>query len=108
MSTRIPELELTLDGGALPDPATGTDVYVEGNDGNVVIRAVNPTGADKVITLEATATFAGHTVGSKEVTVPANGERWLKPLPPAVYNDDVGDAHISDPSGAIRFTGLRF
>ena len=108
MATKIPELELSLSGGSLPGSASGTDVYVEDNDGNVVVRVTNPTGAAVTITLVSEATVAGHAVGGKTVSVPANDERWLKPLPPAVYNDDVGDAHITDPSGALRFVGLRF
>lgn len=108
MATVIPELELSLDGGVLPSEASGTDVYVQNNDGNVVLRVQNVSGSDVTITLVATASTAGHTVAGKTVVIPANGERWLKPLPPVVYNDDLGDAHITDPSGALQFLGLRF
>ena len=108
MATAIPELVLSLDGGSLPSVVSDTSVYVKDNDGNVVVRVKNPTGAAVVVTLVATASVAGgHTVAGKTISIPANDERWLKPLPPIIYNDDVGDAYLSCPV-ALQFIGLRF
>ena len=104
----IPELALSLDGGALPSGVSGTDVHVGGNDGNVVVRVTNPTGSDVTVTLVSSASVAGHSVSGRQIVVPAGGERWIKPLPPVVYNDDLGDAHITNPSGELVFVGLRF
>ncbi len=108
MAQAIPELALSLDGGSLPSPVSDTSVFVRDNDGNVVVRVKNPTGAAVVVTLVATASVAGgHVVSGKQITVPANDERWLKPLPPVIYNDSVGDAYLSCPV-ALQFLGLRF
>ncbi len=109
MAVAIPTLVVTRDGGVLPSGASGTDVYIADNDGNVVVLATNPTGSPVTITLAPSVTVgAGMSVTGPTVTIPAGEYRWLGPLPPAFFNDAVAEAHITDPSGALVFAALRF
>lgn len=106
--TKIPALVVTRDGGALPPGASGTDLYVEDNDGNVVVQVGNGTAGALTITLEATATIAGMSVSGLDVEIPAGAILWVGPLPPALFNDDFQQAHITDGSGVLEFRALRF
>lgn len=108
MSVEIPALVVTRDGGSLTAAVTGTDLYVASNDGNAVVQVGNGTGGALDIVLETTASIAGMEMAGVVVTIPAGQVRWVGPLPPAVFNDDFGQAHITDASGVLEFRALRF
>lgn len=108
MAVEIPTLTVTRAGAALPAGASSTDVYVADNDGNAVVQVYNPTGSPVTVTLVTAATITGLGITSPEVVVAAGTTIWLGPLPPVIFNDEIAEAHITDPSGALVFTALRF
>ena len=108
MATAIPTLTVSRAGGSLPAVATAASVYVDENDGNVVVQVYNPTGSEVTITLTPAATVAGLTVTGPTIAIASGATRWVGPFPPAVFNDSDGRAYIVDPSGALHFNGLRF
>lgn len=91
----------------LPTGISDTDVYIVGNDGLAVVQVTNPTGGDLQLSLVPTLTVGGVAAAEVTLTVAAGTTCWLPPLPPAVYNDDSGNAHITADESLV-FNGLRF
>lgn len=105
----IPTLTVSRAGGVLPAGVSGTDVYVDDNDGNAVVQVYNPTAAPVTITLVPAATVAGDlSVTGPTVVVASGATIWVGPLQPVIFNNSTGQAHITDPSGSLVFTALRF
>jgi hypothetical protein len=93
----------------LPAGVSDADVYVNGNDGLALVQVSNPTGGDISVQLEPTLTVGGVNAAPVNITVPAGQTCFLPILPPAVYNNTNGEAHILDESeGSLVFSGVRF
>lgn len=111
MSTMLPLVPLAQGEGPqiLAMGVSDSDVYIANNDGLAVVQVHNPTGGAIDIQLVPTLTVGGVSAGVVSLSIPAGETCWLPPMPPAVYNDDDGEAHITDTSeGSLVFNGLRF
>ena len=111
MSVVVPVYDLTSDGVVIsnPDTASGDEMVVENNDGNVILIIRNPTGTDGLfLELVPQATVIGLNYVSPQVIVDAGKTVATRPLPPAVYNRSDGAAIVSDPSGDLLVYGLRY
>ena len=108
MATEIPFLVSSRDPEPLPSGVSGSDLYIEDNDGNATVHVTNPTGSAVTISLVRQATIAGETLPNRTEDIGAGQDLWFGPLPPALYNDSNQQAHILDPSSALVFNGLRF
>lgn len=102
----VPVAQASRDGFAVPAGVTGAELFVQSNDGNVVVRAVNP-GAASYVDVYPAATFGGMTLAAHRVACPS-GETWLGPWPPAVFNAADGSVRIvpGDPSIALSGLGI--
>lgn len=104
----VPVTYLTAEGVALEPAlaATGNDL-IEDNDGLLVVEVENPTPGALVCRFVATYSVGGMALPNRIVTVPAGETRWVRPLPPAFFNDAGGDVAV-DADVGLLLRGLRF
>jgi hypothetical protein len=60
------------------------------NDGNVIVKITNPSGAPATATVISTATVSGEALADKDIAVAAGITKWAGPWPPVLYNDSDG------------------
>ena len=83
-------------GGATSAP-TAMDVldnYICRNNGRVLLHFRKGATA-ATITIVTPGTVNGLAIADQTIAVPANGNVWAGPFPPAVFNDPAGDMDIS-------------
>ncbi len=108
MATIIPVTLVTREGVDEPGTVSGPgSVYIEDNDGNVILFVANEDGSSADVVVARTITFGGEGVGATTITLDPGDELWIGPWPPAFYNDGNSRVNIELDSGLSVF-GLRF
>lgn len=94
MATLTPE-QVSLTGlDATQNAATGGgDEFL--NNGNIILRVENGSGAPITVTVISQATISGLAVADAAVTIPAGEFRFIGPFPPSLFNDANGKAQIT-------------
>jgi hypothetical protein len=109
----IPVLRVTRDSPGHDVPSAITDagggLLIEDNYGNVFLLVTNPTGSGgtAIVTPQKTGP-GGATFSPTAIVIPADSSAWIGPWPTAIFNDDANTVYVSDPSGTLEFTGLRY
>jgi hypothetical protein len=109
----IPVLVVTRDSPGQDVPSAITDagdgLVIEDNYGNVFLFVTNPESGEGTATITPHATGPGGAAFAPSVIViPADSSAWVGPWPTAIFNDDANTVYVSDPSGTLEFTGLRY
>lgn len=94
MATLTPE-QVNLTGlDATQNAATGGgDEFL--NNGNIILRVENGSGAPITVTVISQATISGLAVADAAVAIPAGEFRFIGPFPPSLFNDANGKAQIT-------------
>lgn len=109
----IPVLEVTRESPGQDVPSAITDVgdglTIEDNYGNVFVFVTNPGDDPGTATITPQATGpSGMSYAPTTIIIPPDSSAWIGPWPTAIYNDDANVVHVSDASGLLEFTGLRY
>lgn len=73
--------------------AGGGDEFL--NNGNIILRVENGSGAPITVTAVSQATASGLAIADAAVSVPAGGFRFIGPFPPALFNDSAGKCQLT-------------